>query len=236
MTNNTMPGRIVGLLLCVLLVASLAVAPAAAAEHPAEEFLVELDEGGNADVAVTYTYDLQTNSEQAAFEELRTNETAREELTATFRNRMRSVADDASDASGREMTVTDASAEVESVDGIGVVTLTVRWEGLAAVDGDRLTVTEPFASGFEPNRTFTVAAPDGYAVTSTTPEPTSSDAATASWEAGTSLEDFELVAEPSSGGSGGDGNGETDGDGAGFGAGVAVASLVGVALLARRRP
>lgn len=221
------------LLLGVLLVSSLAAAPAAAAEHPEEEFFVELDAEGDADVAVTYAYDLETDSERAAFEELETDETAREELATQFRNRMRSVAADAADATGREMTVTDASAEVSTADDVGVVTLSVSWEGLAAVDGDRLTVTEPFASGFEPNRTFTVAAPDGYEVTSATPEPSSSGAATASWAAGTSLQGFELVAGTAGEGSAGDGG--TDGSGAGFGAGVAAAALVGAAMLARRR-
>lgn len=233
MPGITNAGRAVGIVLCVLVVASLAVAPAAAAEHAQEEFRVELDAEGDADVAVTYTYDLETDSEQQAFAELQDNESARAELAARFENRMQSVASDAADATGREMTVTDASAEVRTADGVGVVTLSVRWEGLAAVDGDSLTVTEPFASGFEPNRTFTVAAPDGYTVSSATPEPSSSGAATASWDAGTDLQGFELVAEPS--GDGGDGDGQTDGAGAGFGAGVAATALVGAALLVRRR-
>ena len=231
MTSDTIAGRVVGLLFCVLLVASLSAAPVAAAEGATEEFRVELDASGDADVAVTYTYDLETDGERAAFEELQENATAREELATRFENRMASVAADAADATGREMTVADAGAEVRTADGVGVVTLSVRWSGLAAVDGDRLTVTEPFASGFEPNRTFTVAAPDGYAVTSATPEPSSSGSASASWAAGTSLQGFELVAAPSDAG----GDGDTDGPGTGFGAGVAAAALVGAALLARRR-
>lgn len=201
-----------------------------AAEGATEEFRVELDASGDADVAVTYTYDLETDSERAAFEERQENATAREELATRFENRLVSVAADAADATGREMAVTDASAEVRTADGVGVVTLSVRWSGLAAVDGDRLTVTEPFASGFEPNWTFTVTAPDGYAVTAATPEPSSSGPATASRAAGTSLRGFELVAAPSDGD-----DGDTDGLGAGFGAGIAAAALVAAALLARRR-
>ncbi|MFQ3319311.1 MAG: hypothetical protein ACI8UR_001515 [Natronomonas sp.] len=222
--------RVVGVLLCVALVSSMAAAPVAASEHTSEEFLVQLDAEGNADIAVTYTYDLETDSEQAAFDELRTNETAREEMATRFRNRMQSVADDAGNATGREMTVTDANVEVDSTDSVGIITLSVTWENLAAVDGEQLTVTEPFASGFEPNRTFTVEMPENYEVASVTPEPTTTGGGTASWEAGTSLSGFELVAEPT----GEMGTGTSDGDGAGFGAAVAATALLGGALLARR--
>lgn len=237
MTRERVSTRIVGAFFCVLLVSSLAVAPAAASGHAEEEFLVQLDAEGNADVAVTYTYDLETESEQAAFEELRTNETARRELADRFQNRLGSVADDASAATGREMAVTEGSAEIDSVNGVGVVTLTVEWTNLAAVGDDRLTVTEPFTNGFEPDRTFTVEAPDGYGVTAATPEPSSSGGATASWGAGTSLDGFELVLDPSDGGEmdGGTGDGDTDGDGAGLGVSVGVAALAGAALVARRR-
>ncbi len=69
---------------------------------------------------------------------------------------MQTVVDQASNETGRSMTVTDASVDVESSNGVGAVTLSVAWENLAAVEGDQLTMTEPFASGFEPNRTFTV--------------------------------------------------------------------------------
>jgi hypothetical protein len=36
-------------------------------------------------------------------------------------------------------------------------------------------VSEPFASGFEPDRTFAVTTPDGYAIVSAEPEPTTHD-------------------------------------------------------------
>jgi hypothetical protein len=130
MISDSWRRRLVGVLLCVALVSSATAAPAAAAEHDEERFLVELDAEGNADVAVTYTYDLETDSERAAFEELESNETARGELASRFQNRMQGVADRASDETGRSMTVTDASVDVESADGVGIVTLSVTWENL----------------------------------------------------------------------------------------------------------
>ena len=218
--------RLVGVLLCVL-VLSATTAPAAAASND-DRFRVALDTEGDADVSVTYTYDLETDGEQAAFEELASNETARQRLATRFENRMWAVADGASNETGRDMAVGDATVETADDDGVGTVTLSVRWENLAAVDGDRLTVTEPFASGFEPDRRFVVEAPDGYAVASATPAPSASDDGRASWAAGSSLSGFELVA------AGDDAGGGSTGDGAGFGSLLALAALAGAALLARR--
>jgi PGF-CTERM protein len=219
--------RLVGVLLCVL-VLSATTAPAAAASHDDERFRVALDTEGNADVSVTYAYDLETDGERAAFEELASNETARQRLATRFENRMGAVADGASSETGRDMTVGDATVETADDDGVGTVTLSVRWENLAAVNGDRLTVTEPFASGFEPDRRFVVEAPDGYAVASATPAPSASDDGRASWAAGSSLSGFELVATADDAGDG------STGDGAGFGSLLALAALAGAALLARR--
>ena len=219
--------RLVGVLLCVLVLLATT-APAAAASNDDERFRVALDTEGNADMSVTYTYDLETDGERAAFEELASNETARQRLATRFENRMGAVADGASNETGRDMTVGDATIETADDDGVGTVTLSVRWENLAAVDGDRLTVTEPFASGFEPDRRFVVEAPDGYAVASATPAPSTSDDGRASWAAGSSLSGFELVAAGDDAG-----DGSTD-DGAGFGSLLALAALAGAALLARR--
>lgn len=228
--------RIGGLLLCALLVSSLAAAPASAtSEHPEEEFLVELDGEGNADVSVTSTYDLETDSERAAFEELRTNETAQEERLTKFRNRMEMVAADAGNTTGRDMTVDDASIDFSTANGgdTGVVMLSVTWNGLAALEGDRLVVTEPFASGFEPDRPFTVRWPDGYDRGDTVPTPATSTETSATWDAGTEFESFSLTVTGSSTSPESD-SAATDGSGSGFGVTAVIAALAAVLLTARR--
>lgn len=225
--------RAVGLLLCIAVVSSMAAAPAAATEDH-EEFTVELDAEGNADVSVSYAFDLDSDDEQAAFEELQDNTTTQEEFVDRFENRMTAVAEDANDETDREMSVGDAEITFETVDDVGVVTLSLQWEHLAAVDGDQLTVTEPFASGFEPDRTFTVTAPDDYEITSATPEPSTSGEASASWEAGASLDGFELVAEPlAADDETDDETGETEDDGTGFGVVAALVGLLAAAAVAR---
>ncbi|WP_254768697.1 DUF7345 domain-containing protein [Salinilacihabitans rarus] len=192
-------------------------------------FVVALHEDGSADVTVTMTYDL--TDENAAFESLRNNSTVQQNAAETFAERLRSVAANASEATGREMSVSDPSISLSTADGgsVGVITLQVRWHGLAAVDGDTLHVSEPFASGFTPERPFTLVEPDGYELTDATPEPADTTADGATWAAGTSLEGFSATFEPSTAStSGGDAL-------PGFGpvAGL-VAVSAGAALLARR--
>lgn len=202
--------------------------------------VVQLQEDGSARVAVTLTYDLETDDEQAAFGTLRNDSDARTDARDRFRSRMASVAGDASDATGRDMSVTDAAIDLAvSDDGsVGVVELSVTWTNLAATRDGSLVVTEPFASGFEPDRRFTVRGPDGYGLASASPSDDDTAANAATWSAGADLSGFETTFEPTSGGSdgaaGGDGSG---GVGApGFGVGLALVALAAAALaLARRR-
>lgn len=229
MSHTGRTTRLAGVLIGLLVLSAVAAPPATAAEQDDERFRVDLDAAGDANVSVTYAYDLETDAERTAFDDLATNETARTRLATRFERRMAAVAADASTETGRSMAVGDATLAVESADGVGTVTLTVHWEQLAATDGDRLVVTEPFASGFQPDRTFTVRAPAGYEVASASPTPSSGGEAMVTWEAGTDLSGFELVGAPSE--TAGD---ESPGAGAGFGVVVAVVALVGVALAARR--
>lgn len=208
--------------LLVVAGASAAIPPASAAETPEESFAVALNEDGSARVALALTFDLTTDSERAAFDRLRTNETAREQLRPSFAERLDAVAAETADATGRSMRVENASVDVRSANGVGVVELAATWHGLAAVDGDRLVIREPFASGFQSDRRFVVTAPDGYTLSSVSPAADTRDDPRAAWAAGTSLDGFELVATEG-----------TAGAGTGFGVAVAVAAIAG-ALLVRR--
>lgn len=251
------------LLAAVLLcsaVGSAAAAPAMTGEQAQMEaasapaFVVALAEDGSAEVTVTYTFDLTEDARQAAFEELRDNETATATFEDRFRQQLQGVASDAGNATGREMTITDVDVAFETDGETGIVELTATWEGLAAT-GDGLTVTEPFASGFEPDRTFIVTVPDGYAADSVSPEPDRRDGGQLAWDAGSELSGFELTAtgdtstDSSDGESGNgedgtsaDGGDDTSGDdasagesGPGFGPVVAVLAVLAVAGLAARR-
>jgi PGF-CTERM protein len=235
--------RIIGVCLGIALISSMAVTPATAQSNE-ERFLVELDPTGDAEFSMTFVYDLNSDGERAAFEELRTNTTERTEISDRFENRMTAVAEDASTATDREMSVSGVGIELERNDNAGLVTLSLQWANLAAVGDDRLTVTEPFASGFEPGMTFIIVAPEEYDILSATPEPASTEERSVTWERNTTLEDFEAVVEASAGGSEGEGTTDsasdetpeegTTEDSPGFGIVTALLALLAVAVLAVR--
>jgi hypothetical protein len=156
-------------------------------------FVVGIGTDGDATVAVSYTFNLDDDARQAAFGQLTGNDSARESFKQEFEQQLAGVAADAGAATGREMSVTDTTLEFETVDDTGVATLSVTWTALAAVEGDRLVVTEPFASGFETDRPLHVVAPDGYSVTDASPTPDSPTGETVEWTAGSDLTGFEVV-------------------------------------------
>lgn len=169
-----------------------------ATPHPADEpgFIVELTEDGDATVVVTYTFDLDNDARAQAFEELRDSETEREEFRQRFESRMQDVAVAASVATDREMSLSDAEIAIERVEETGIVRLSVTWSGLAGGSDDSLVVTEPFASGFTPDRPVSVVLPDSYEVTTATPAPAEQAAGQLTWATGTDLDGFELVVSP----------------------------------------
>ena len=236
---NRIPRRALGLVCCVALLSSMMAMPAAA-QSGGEEFRVGLDADGSADVSVTYAYDLASDDEADAFETIAQNETARTALADRFESRMNSVAERSAERTDREMSVTNAAIDLERTDGVGFVTLSVRWDGLAAVSDGTVTVTEPFASGFSPDRPLTVSAPDSYAITTATPAPSDTDGTAATWGAGADLDGFEVTAERTETEPATDSVDGTPADGEtentpGFGIAVTVVALVAAAMLASRR-
>lgn len=235
----------------VLLLVVGAAAPAGAA-HPDPALVVDLDEDGSATVTLRLTYDLTSDAERSAFEELEGSESTRRETLDRFRERMSRVANASENETGRSMAVSGGSVDLTTTDDdVGIVRLSVEWKGLAATRGDRLVVTSPFADGYDPDRRLTVVGPEGYEVAGASPAPTSRDGTTLRWDPGTSLEGFSVTYAPA--GSGGttaggtdDGSGTTAGGGGdgggsggaapGFGVAAAVAGLLAAAAaLARRR-
>ncbi|MEF8862503.1 MAG: hypothetical protein V5A29_16170 [Haloarculaceae archaeon] len=206
---------------------------------------VAVEADGDARWRVAYRFRLSDENASAAFEELKAsveqNASAyRERLAARMERTVRA----AENETGREMAVTDANVDLSTSDGgsTGVVKLSVTYERLAAVEDGRLTVTEPFASGFETDYRFTLRGPDGYRLTSVAPEPASRDDGRATWSAGSNLSGFEATLTSESGttatvsdGSDGAVTGETTGDassrdGAGFGLLVAILAIVAMGL------
>lgn len=186
-------------------------------------FLVGLDAEGGADVTIRYTFDLSEETRAAAFESLEQNVTTRETLTATYGERMERVAAAVADRTEREPTVGTPSSSVRNQEGVGVVELTVGIDGLAAQSDGEVVLTEPFASGFSPDRPARVQLPADSTVVSVTPMP-AEQSTTLVWTAGRDLDGFELVVSTEPASSGGLSTTTT--------IGLAVGAVVVVALLA----
>lgn len=229
------------------LLTTAAAAPAAATQTTSPSLTVDLAADGDAEIRLVSTYDLDDDSEQSAFDELQTNETARQAYTDRFAGRWASVANATENRTGREMSVHDASLNLSRTDSTGVATFSLMWDGLAAVDGDTVTLSEPFASGYTPDRQFTVVLPEGYELTTATPEPSSSSGGELVYEADATLDGFNVTAESTapqatstplslSTNSPVDGDETTTGgSGPGFGAVGTVVALLAAALFARHR-
>lgn len=230
-------GTLIALLLLVTAPAAAAVGPAGFQSHgevPAEPaFVVDLDADGSARITLTVTFDLATASERNAFEALRTNATLRERRAERFAGRLQSVAAAAENSSGRRMAVRDVALTFAEHDGTGVVALSVTWDGLAATDGDHIVVREPFTSGFDIDRPFRLVAPDGYTLTSVTPDPAVRTHTVAEWSGATTFDGFEATFTSTNG----ETTQQTSADAPGFGNGVTVVAilLVTAFFLARRR-
>jgi PGF-CTERM protein len=237
--------RTVTLLVVAAVVATAATSATAAAavadadgqaDAPEPSLYVDLNADGSARVRLTLTYDLDDEDEATAFRSLRNDAETKRDTKRRFHDRMRSVAADSSNVTGRAMSVTDPAIEVTTTDGVGVVRLSVTWNGLAATGDGKLVVTEPFASGFETDRRVVVEVPDGYGVESASPGADATGDGRRVWAAGTDLTGFRLVASTGAGGTAtGDAVDDTGRLVPGFGPLAALLALAGAVLLFRRR-
>ncbi|MFC6862778.1 PGF-CTERM sorting domain-containing protein [Halomicroarcula sp. GCM10025817] len=242
--------RVASFALAVLLVGCLVgpVGTASGTSHAQDAFVVDLETDGSATVTLRSAFDLTTESQRAAFRELRDNETKTAALRDGFVERLRAVAAATADSTGRQMTVENATVTVDATESVGTVSLSATWTGLAAVEGDRVTLTEPFASSFDPEHRFVVTAPDGYVLSTVTPRPdgyvlstvtprpdvAGTEGTVANWAPNTSLDDFRVVAEPASEQTPPP-QSTTGSSGPGFGVAAALGALLSAGVLARRR-
>ncbi|APE95534.1 DUF7345 domain-containing protein [Halodesulfurarchaeum formicicum] len=222
--------RVGTITLAVTLVLSLGIGSSvvAAQEAPSEpSVVVDLKADGTGDLTLVLTRDLTSDVEKQAFESISENETARAAIEARFADRIGALAESISTSVEREVTVSETSIDLATTqDGeTGVIRLSATIEGLALVDGDRLVLTEPFASGFSADRPIIVHVPEGYTVEQVQPTPDAQNGTTLEWTAGADVTDFELELTADSSAT----------STPGFGFAAASIALLGAALLGYRR-
>lgn len=166
---------------------------AAATDESEPAFVVDVHADGAADVTVRSTFDLTDDDERTAFESLAEDDSATQAALDRFESRMDTVAAAASDRVDREVSVTNPTIDLRIVGDVGVVELRITWNGVAAVEDDRVVLTEPFASGFTPDRPLTVHAPGGYELLEVEPPADETSATSATWGEGTDLDGFQAT-------------------------------------------
>ena len=229
---------LVALVLGCLAVATLGlVVPATADTAPAGEpavvqevdpddvlMSINVDADGNATWTIEYRTRLETDDDEAAFEEFREDVEADPDAYAgEFHDRMNATAADAEEATGREMAVTEMAIDVERRElprEYGVVTYTFNWSNFAAVDGDRLTIGDAIDGLFLDDASeLRIEWPDGYGLVEANPSPDETRSGSVVWHGPTSFASGEprvvadSTAETETPANGGDGDGGDGGDG-----------------------
>ncbi|ELZ38960.1 helix-turn-helix transcriptional regulator [Halorubrum tebenquichense] len=137
---------------------------------------VAVERDGDARWTVEYRIRLATDEEERAFEELRADvENDTEAYTSRFRDRMASTAATAEEATGRNMTVSNATVTAERRElpqSYGVLTYRFEWTNFAAVDGDQMRIGDAVDGLFlDDSSSLILSWPEGYQLAETTPEP-----------------------------------------------------------------
>lgn len=190
----TLSHRFLGVLCIVALLSGTFVVPAAAQGPANGQFVVELDASGDADVVFTDEYDLTDSRERAIFESARENEDVRRQAGVQFRNGMQSISDEANAAVDRELRIGEVTVGTRVDGDTGTVAYRFRWENLAAIDGDRIVLSEPFSTYDSLDRELIVLAPEGNELTSVSPQPQRQGEDVATWPGLTRFgEGFEVV-------------------------------------------
>ncbi|MEF8808502.1 DUF7345 domain-containing protein [Natronomonas sp.] len=122
----------------------------------------ELAADGDAEVVHVTTYNLSVAEEQSAYAAFADNETARADHREAVMSDFQAAAATGRNGSALDMRVRDSAVETYERDGYGYVTVTATWENLAYHNETMVVVTEPFASGYEPDRDVTIHGPEGY--------------------------------------------------------------------------
>jgi uncharacterized membrane protein len=138
---------------------------------------ITVEDDGDAVWSIEYRTRLETDDDETAFEDLRDDiEADPDPYTERFRDRMNGTAASASNATGREMSITEMSVSAEKQElpqQYGVLTYTFRWSNFAAVDGDRLLVGDAIGGLFLDEETaLLISWSQDYELLDISPNPT----------------------------------------------------------------
>ncbi len=146
---------------------------------PPVTMVVDLRSNGNARWRVSTTFNLTTEADRAAFEDLaRSFEDG--ETSALGLQAFRRASADADEMTDREMSIVDVERNATVGNDTGRLTVAFTWTNFARTDGDRLHVDdvletgpdgETWLPGLDAGDTLVVRAPEGYGVAAASTAP-----------------------------------------------------------------
>lgn len=140
----------------------LALSTPVAAQDASTEIDIEVDENGDAMWEVSSVFDLSDQTAEQAFEELSNDQAAMDQRAEDVSTSFGTIADRASEITGRDMHVQDVSIDSMTRDGEGVVTVSFTWTNFVqTTNGER--IGDVFEGGLplEEDETFTLTVPSG---------------------------------------------------------------------------
>ncbi|QLD85766.1 hypothetical protein HWV23_08540 [Natronomonas halophila] len=178
------------LLAACCLAATAGLAAGVHEESTDDTLAIELTADGNAAVHHITTYNLSAEDEQSAYEAISTNETARADHREETMSDLEAAAATGRNGTDLDMRVRDPSVDTYERNGTGFVSVTVTWENLAYYNETMVVVTEPFRSGYEPDRDVTIHGPEGYRRGVTQPPPGIARLNSAAWSVESDFSNF----------------------------------------------
>lgn len=178
------------LVVCVLLLLSLAPVGAAQTVPETDNTVTRIDVARDGDAQWTVRVRTRLNSDEdvtsyRAFQErVRANESR---FLDPFRTRIEGVVTTANEGTERSMAARNFSLSTSTQQvprRWGVLEYSFTWSGFARTDGDAVVVDSVFGGGLfiARNDTLVLSGPAGYEATQVTPEPTTADNGTVSWQ------------------------------------------------------
>ena len=147
---------------------------------------VDVDSSGTAAWSIEYRTRLDSTDRRDAFEAQKDDvEADPDEYVATFQTQIAGLLDSASEATGREMELTDVAVSAETrhiPQEYGVVTYRFTWVGFAAVDSPELRVGDAIAGLFlDEASSMRVRWPESYELVDARPTPDGSEPHSVTW-------------------------------------------------------
>jgi hypothetical protein len=198
MSSVARRGIVAVLALALLLSFSVPAVTAATLDRPsATVYTIDVDENGDATWTIELRYQIITDSDRNEFDSIQTDfEEGDLEIFEGIEDEMQPFAEEAANDTGRQMSITNFTRDVEIRDTVtrtvGVVSVSFEWNGFAEANRSEVRVGDVFAGGglaISDEERLVVQRMDSLPVRSVAPDPDITDSERLVWDGPRFFED-----------------------------------------------